>query len=72
MTLAEFEKMVKNHDLTFMYSDDYSVYSSGQRALDRILAAAKLLPHDDVVRIWNAKVDKELVADARKEFYWRD
>jgi len=72
MTLKEFETMVNRHDLTFMYSDDYSVYSSGQKALDRILAAAKLLPHDDVVRIWNAKVDKTLVDDAREQFYWRD
>lgn len=71
MTLDEFEKMVNNHDLTYSYSDDGSVYRKGLAQEREIMKAAKLFPSDDVKRIWNAMVDKKLVESTREQFYWR-
>lgn len=69
--IAEFEKMVRDHDLTYSYSDDGAVYRAGSAAHDRIRAAARDLPEEDVRRIWNAKVDATIAEDYREPFYWR-
>ena len=69
--LAEFEKMVRAHDLTFQFSDDHSYWVRGQATLKAIQEAAKELPAEDVERIWNANVDRKLADFARKDFYWR-
>ena len=68
MDLKEFEDMVNRHDLTYDYSDDGSVWRAGLASENRIKAAAKLLPIEDVKRIWNAKVDKMFIEEARKLF----
>jgi len=71
MTLEEFAKLVAQHDLTYMYSDDGRCYSRGSRELYAIKQAAESFSRDEVVRIWNAEVDRKLVEDVRPEFYWR-
>lgn len=71
MTLEEFESMVAAHDLTFEYSDDRDVWRAGCRSLDRINQAAKSLNRADVVRIWNAAVDRKIIEGQRDSFYWR-
>lgn len=71
MKLEEFEALVNDHDLTYDYSDDGSVWRNGQAQYNRIKDAAKLLPIEDVKRIWNAKVDKVLIERARENFYWK-
>jgi hypothetical protein len=71
VTLAEFEAMVANHDLTFEYSDDSEVWRRGHQSLARINDAAKYLNRTDVVRVWNANVDRRLAEGARDAFYWR-
>lgn len=72
MTLAEFEAMVNRHDLTYSYSDDGSVWRRGLASEKAIREAAKQFPKDDVERIWNAMVDRFIIEDARKHFYWKD
>lgn len=72
MDIKEFEKMVNGHDLTYSYSDDHRVWQNGSAQHTRIRTAAKLLPVDDVKRIWNAKVDKALSEGYREPFYWKD
>lgn len=63
---------VAMHDLTHEYSDDPSVYRRGSRDLDEIKALAKDLPRDEVVKIWNAEVDRKLKEGFREPFYWKE
>lgn len=72
MTFEEFTSLVDQHDLTFAYSDDGAVWRSGQAELFRIREEARNFPREDVVRVWNAKVDRTLVERARANFYWND
>lgn len=69
--IEEFTKLVDQHDLTYDYSDDGAVWRRGCAQKDAIRALAQELPREDVERIWNAKVDRYLVEDARAPFYWR-
>lgn len=71
MTLDEFHQLVRQHDLTHMYSDDASVYRRGSAALSEIMSAAKLFPREDAVRIWNSEVDRKMSEGFREEFYWK-
>ena len=64
-TLEDFEK-------AYAYSDDGRYYRAGAASEKAIREAAKKFPRDDVERIWNAQVDRKLVASARATFYWRD
>ena len=69
ITEAEFEQMVRNHDLTFMYSDDGEIVRRGRESLRKIRQAAALLPEGVGVRIFNEHVDKSLREPYRKDFY---
>ena len=71
MDLETFRQMCREHDLTYQYSDDGGVWSRGSASEARVRAAAKQLPREDAVRIWNEVVDEKLVPDARGSFYWR-
>lgn len=71
MSEAEFYEMVNRHDLTHDYSDDPSVFRAGHASLLRIHEAAKQLPRERAVAIWNECVDLKLVPEARASFYWR-
>jgi len=72
MDIKEFEEMVNRHDLTYDYSDDGSVWRAGLASENRIKEAAKQFPIEDVKRIWNTMVDKKLIEEARKPFYWKE
>lgn len=72
MTEEKFRQMCQQHDLTFDYSDDGGVWRRGQESLARVKAAAKELPRDVAVRIWNEVVDTKLVEGARSNFYWKE
>jgi len=67
----EFRKLCKQHDLTYEYSDDHSYWLRGNASLAKVQDAAKLLPREDVVRIWNEVVDTKLIPEARAQFYWK-
>lgn len=71
VTEEEFRDMCVRHDLTYDYSDDHSVWTRGNASLAKIQAAAKQLPRETAVRIWNEVVDTKLIADARAQFYWK-
>lgn len=69
-SLDQFAALVETHDLTYQYSDDHRAWERGQDEYDRIKHAAKRFSREDVVRIWNASVDRKLIPEARAEFYW--
>ena len=69
--LEEFTKLVDHHDLTYDYSDDGGVWRAGCAEKAAITALARELPHEDVERIWNAKVDRAMREGYREPFYWR-
>jgi hypothetical protein len=71
VTEDEFRELCKKHDLTYEYSDDHHYWTQGNASLAKVQAAAKQLPREVVVRIWNEVVDTKLVPDARAQFYWK-
>jgi hypothetical protein len=71
MTLEEFAELVRQHDLTYSYSDDNRVWRKGQDERIAIEQAARDFDPADVQRIWNEAVDKKLAESARAQFYWR-
>ena len=68
MTLIEWTELVARHDLTYNYSDDAGVRRLGHEAYMKIKEAAEQFTREDVVRIWNAEVDRKLVDGTG--FYW--
>lgn len=71
VTEDEFRQLCKRHDLTYEYSDDHGYWTRGNASLAKIRAAAKELPREVAVRIWNEVVDTKLVESARAQFYWK-
>jgi hypothetical protein len=69
--IEKFKTMVKNHDLTFSYSDDGEVYRRGSESLSKIKKIAETLPREEVVRVWNEIVDGKLAVGFRETFYWK-
>lgn len=69
-TLQAFEKLVEDHDLTYDYSDDASVWRRGVAQRDAIKEMAKQLPREQVVAIWNKWIDKKIVERFRSDWYW--
>ena len=70
MRWKAFKEMVDQHDLTYSYSDDHRWYSLGCKSYDAIMQAAKQFPRANVVKCWNAMVDRNLIESAREQFYW--
>lgn len=66
-----FDVLVKQHDLTYMYSDDAAVYRRGDEQYRRIRTISGNLDPEFARRIWNEMVDERLAAGYRKQFYWR-
>ena len=69
MTLEEFAKLVRQHDISYGYSDDPGVYRRGRDERNTINEAAKLLDREDVIRIWNAECDRKFLDGSA--FYWK-
>jgi hypothetical protein len=69
ITLKEFEELVANHDMSYAYSDDHRCYTNGHLQYRNIMREAEKLPHEDVVRIWNAQVEKNFTERAWTTFY---
>jgi hypothetical protein len=71
--LAEFEKMVSLHDPAYEYSPDHGLWRRGLTSETAIRRFAHKLKPNDVVRIWNAEVDRKIEdVKERKEFYWNE
>lgn len=69
-TRQAFEKLVKDHDLTYSYSDDARVLRRGMAQRDAIEEMAKQLPREQVVAIWNKWIDRKIVEKFRSDWYW--
>lgn len=69
ITEAEFELMVRNHDLTFMYSDDSEVRRRGRESLLKIRQAVECLPEGVGEAVFNKHVDSTVSESYRKDFY---
>jgi hypothetical protein len=66
--LDTFRKLCENHDLTYDYSDDNSVYRQGDAQYKEIVQFAKVIPRDEAVRIWNEVVMKKTRCPA--DYMW--
>jgi hypothetical protein len=69
--LEQFTELVNRHDLTFVYSDDYSVWARGEASLKKIRALGAELPEVEAAAIWNSMVDRNLIPSARVQYYWK-
>lgn len=49
-SFGQFEQLLRSHDWTYSYSDDYSAWTKGQRSMDMINLMAKELAWIDVWR----------------------
>lgn len=70
MTEDEFRQLCLQHDLTYSYSDDHSVWRRGSMSFTLIRDAAKQLGGDKAKPIWNSVVDQKVVEKFRQGFYW--
>jgi len=68
--VEEFKRLVRQHDLTHMYSDDYSVCRRGRDELNKIIELSKKIPRQTAVNIWNDNVDK--ITSYGSYFYWKE
>lgn len=70
--LNQFRELCKNHDITYSYSDDGSVYNRGNAQYAEIVEMSKSIPREDAVRIWNEEVDKKFLYEQdRAEYRWK-
>ncbi len=70
--VEKFKQLVRDHDLTYDYSDDGAVWRAGVAQRDEIRALAKELPTGEAAAIWNAEVDRKITESSRAMFYWRE
>ena len=68
---SDFARLVRQHDLTFAFTDDHRVWLAGQDSLTKIMMMRGKLAEDVANAIWNAEVDRKLASEeARERFYW--
>lgn len=66
--LEKLKRMIKYHDLTYMYSDDGGVYRRGSESEVAINELIKKFPEEGV-RLWNEMVDSKIKEGFREPFY---
>ncbi len=73
-----FKKLVNNHDMTFVYSDDARHYNKGRDQIKKIMDLKQSLIEDDpdneekIIEIWNNKIDKTFsYQEDRNNWYWK-
>lgn len=67
--IDKYTQLVNSFDLTYEYSDDHNVWRRGNAHHSQILAIQAKLPKDVYEPIWNAMVDKRIVAGSRSTWY---
>ena len=67
---SEFARLVRQHDLTFAFTDDHRVWLAGQDTLQAIMTMRDKLDPEVANAIWNAEVDRKIASEARERFYW--
>lgn len=68
---ATFVEMVNAHDLSYGYSDEASIWSSGQAEWEAIQIAAHTFPRREVEHVWNEMVRREILQSHRADYYWK-
>lgn len=67
-----FERRVRQHDLTYMYSDDPNSYRAGSGSLYAIKTLAKEINDPEYTnKVWNDNVNRCLAEGFREPFYWK-
>lgn len=67
-----FERRVRNHDVTYGYSDDPSSYRAGADNMYAIRALAKEINDPEYTKkVWNDNIDQRLIEGFRESFYWK-
>lgn len=61
-------RAINSHDLTYSYSDSRGAWDRGQKELQNIERLARKNP-ELATQLWNEKVDRELIPEARGSFY---
>ena len=76
-SLEEFTRLVSQHDISYAFSDDHSVWSRGERAYSLICSMRDALIAQDAnnesrcIEIWNDNVRKKFVESVWKQFEWK-
>lgn len=63
-TLEEYQKLLKNHDWTYMYSDDHRCYMNGahnENKLERLSRTSEL--HKQLYKLWRAWYSQSMKQD---------
>jgi hypothetical protein len=67
-----FERRVRQHDVTYSYSDDPNSYRAGTASLSAIRTLAKEINDPEYTnKVWNDNIDRYLSEDYRAPFYWK-
>jgi hypothetical protein len=67
-----FERRVRQHDLTYAYSDDPRSYRNGGESLSIIKTLAKEINDPEYTnKVWNDNVNRFLAEGFREPFYWK-
>lgn len=72
VTPESFEEMCQAHDLMYHYSDDHSVWRSGEEEEHIILRASDKLGKDIATPIWNKVVLTKISLYHAKQFLWEE
>lgn len=70
MTLLELELLIKHHDMTYIMSDNDSVFENGLQELELIKKEAMNFPQEQVAEIWNKYVIEKINEDHRDAYFW--
>lgn len=67
-----FERRVRQHDVTYGYSDDPNSYRAGSDSLSAIRTLAKEINDPEYTnKVWNDNIDRYLSEAYRSPFYWK-
>lgn len=68
--IEQFTQLVKEHDLTYDWSEDSTKWRAGDEQYRAIQKLAMELPRQEAVRIWNSVVDEKIRPETADLFYW--
>ena len=65
-----FRKLVRQHDITYDYSDDGSVWRAGSAQRTRINQLRETIPDNIACEIWNARMDEYFIPQEAPRWHW--
>jgi hypothetical protein len=68
---SKFAAAVRQHDVTFEYSDDGAMWRRGSDQRNVIRSMATFLSEGFVKSTWNKRMDEMFTADEAPRWYWR-